>query len=230
MMLKLSNKSIFITHNQYYKLKSLAGFKSNKVNSINEWSKKTKTEVNELLINVIYNLNLPETDFLEQFVNINLTGDEAKENTHNFIFDFIRESKLNFKLISGETHSTFEKVLIMDYKGEIENFYPIGRNFYLVHYSQIKDSYSDRIIRFIRGTTSNKFDIVKLNIDTNRVIKIEGCFGYLIRIHFDTNQVFEFSWWESSNEIGPGIKILNSNQDLTDIKLNFEEFNLGKYF
>jgi hypothetical protein len=230
MILKISNKSIFITHNQYYKLRSLAGFKNNSIDSLFDWSKKTNTEVNELLVNAINNLNLSESEFLEQFVNINLAGYEAKENTYNFIFDYIRHSKLNFKLISGETHINYEQVLMMDYKGEFEDFFPMGRNFYLVHYSQKKNNCIDRVLSFIRGSTSKQFDIVKLNIDTEHVIRIEGCFGFVFRIHFDNNQVMEYRWWDSSDEIGPGIKILNSNQDLVDLKLNFNEFISGRYF
>jgi hypothetical protein len=230
MILKLSNKSIFITHNQYYELRSKAGFESKNIHFMFDWFKKTNDEVNELFVKVIEESNLSKNDFLEQFVNINITGDEAKENTHNFISDFIKESKLNFKLTSEETHSTFEQLLIMDYMGEIDHFYPNGRNFYLVHYSQIKKSYIDRMLSFVRGTTSKQLDIVKLNIDTERVIKIEGCFGYVVRIHFDSNQVMEFSWWQSSDKLGPGVRFLNSNQDLLDLKLNFEEFISDSFF
>lgn len=230
MILKWSNKSIFITHNQYNKLPSLVGFEFKRAASINEWSKKSNKEVNELLVKAIKKLNLSEAEFLEQFVNINLKGVEAKENTYALISNFIKDSGLNFRLEEGNTKFTFEKLMYKNCTDEYGDYFPKGKYFYLTHFSHIKESNCRKLINYFKRKNSKQFDRVKLIINTENILKIVGCFGYAFRIYFDNNQIMEFRWRGGSDDLGPGVKQVDSSQDLRNLKLNFKEFSSGDYF
>lgn len=231
MILNWSNKSIFITHNQYNKLRSLVGSNFNKkIDSIFEWSKKSNKEKNKLLVKAIGKLNLTSAEFLEQFVNINLKGVEAKENTYALISNFIKDSELNFRLEEGNTKFTFDKLMYKNCDEEYGDYFPKGKCFYLTHFSPLHVSNLQKLINYFKGGNSKQFDIVKLIINTEKILKIEGCFGYVFRIYFDNNQIMEFRWWRGSDDFWPGVKLVDSNQDLLKIKLNYEEFISGRFF
>lgn len=232
MILKISdNKIIFISHKEYEELSKKA-FEYEKATKKNfdhfEWFRLKNDEKNKLVLEVLRRLNLSPNDFAKRFININLHGQEARENTYNIIRDFIEVTQQTFVLKRDETYHDFWNSKLGAPDDKLDRYYPVGKSFKLLNFSgNSQTSFFHKIMNFINEKIKHNY--VEINIDTEDVEEINGVFGYVVRIHF-TNYILEFKWTNFSNtKKGAGLKIYNTSSKLSKINLSFDEFISNKF-
>jgi hypothetical protein len=232
MLLKTNyNKLIFISHKEYDELNEEA-FDYEKATKTDfshfEWLRLKHDEKSKVLLKVLSRLKLSPNDFAERFININLYNQEAKDNTHNIIKDFIEVTQQTFFLQPDDTYHEFLNSTITAADEKLDRYYPIGTSFKLLNFSEnFKSSFSQKIIDFFNVKTKHNY--VEINIDTRDVIKIDGVFGYVVRIYL-TNIILEFNWTNFSNtKKGAGLRIYNASKILSNINLSYDEFISNKF-
>lgn len=232
MLLIFKNKPIFLTHKQLNELVNnvLKNFKEpTKIGKLKNWHSKSNNEKNTLLVNEL--LKIDEHSLLSKFININLIGDEAINNTYNLIYDFVKDNNNNFSLLSAE-NKNFTDDLIDDYLGEIDNINPLGKKFKIILKSKKKLTNFKSILKFI-SNTQDETNEMGILINSNDVKKIEGVFGIKIYIFF-SKHILKLEWYDNSfKEVfgSIGLTFLDFEEnEIIKPNLTYEEFISGKWF
>ena len=140
------------------------------VNSINH-SSKEYSEKMDIYYSKIRDFRdkYPER-FEKEMVKLNLIGKKAQENCWRLLNEYCKRNSLAYLV----DNRPFENQLQSDYQGDSYGYYPLGRKFSLVYkIPELKNWYGKKI--------QNDTEI-KIMIDTKKVTKITGEFGFLFTI------------------------------------------------